>query len=64
MLAEIFMLRLEAMAREAAADNPTSSGSHTQFVPIPAAVLISPLGPRPETTSGLAHGPINQPSAV
>jgi hypothetical protein len=34
MLAEIFLLRLETMAREAAANGPSSAASNTRFVPI------------------------------
>jgi hypothetical protein len=34
MLAEIFMLRLEALAREAAASQPAMVVSDTRFVPI------------------------------
>src|SRR5262245_33382109 len=34
MLAEIFMLRIEAMERVAAADKPNNSGSNTRFVPV------------------------------
>ena len=34
MLAEIFLLRLEAMARVAAASNPSNGVSNTRFVPV------------------------------
>jgi len=33
MLAEIFLLRIEAMARVAAANNPSNGGSNPRFVP-------------------------------
>jgi len=34
MLAEIFLLRIETMIREAAANKPNNSGSNTRFVPV------------------------------
>ena len=34
MLAEIFFLRIEALAREAAANTPNNGGSNTRFVPV------------------------------
>lgn len=46
MLAEIFMLRLEALAREAAASQPAMVVSDTRFVPIsrPPSRPVSPSG--------------------
>ena len=34
MLAEIFLLRIEAMIREAAANKPSNSETNTRFVPV------------------------------
>jgi len=34
MLAEIFLLRMETLIREAAANKPNNSGSNTRFVPV------------------------------
>ena len=35
MLAEIFMLRMEAAVRETAANKPATTSSNTRFVPLP-----------------------------
>jgi len=49
MLAEIFMLRLEALVREAAASKPAMAVSDTRFVPIsrlPSEAKRAPAGDR------------------
>ena len=50
MLAEIFMLRLEALARETPADKPTMALSKTRFVPI-SPPRSQPVQPSPEIGS-------------